>query len=192
MRAPLLVTLAFILAGERIPFDSELRPHFTPKQIATTTPEILAGFVRWASTPAGRRLIARFNAKEYEIVIAENVGEGGAGRAPQPALATLVSANDRAAFKSYAVILNPAFRITKGRNIFPSSQPSTQADMMAAAWAGEMLHVDFYSRGISLPHHQRSDFQDEWRIVARELGYPDMKHQDDDELAIRWMRATMP
>jgi hypothetical protein len=167
---------AFILAGERIPFDAELRPHFTARQIATSTPEILAGFARWAATPTGRRLIARFNAKEYEIVVAENADEAGAGRAPQPALATLVAANDRAAFKTYAVILNPAFRIPKGRNIFPDSQPSTQTDMMAAAWAGEMLHVDFYSRGISLPHHQRSDFQEEWRVVARELGYPDMKH----------------
>jgi hypothetical protein len=41
-----------------------------------------------------------------------------------------------------------------------------------------MLHVDFYSRGISLPHHQRADFQDEWRVVARELGYPEMKHHE--------------
>jgi len=171
---------AFILAGERIPFDSELRPQFTAKQLATATPEILAGFARWAATPSGRRLIARFNAREYEIVIAENADEMGAGRAPQPALATLVSAHDPAAYKIYAVILNPAFRITKGRNIFPSSQPSTQADMMAAAWAGEMLHVDFYSRGISLPHHQRDDFQEEWRVIARELGYPDMKHQDEE------------
>jgi hypothetical protein len=181
MRAPLLVTLAFILAGERIPFDSDLQPHFTAKQIATATPEILAGFVRWAATPAGRRLIARFNAKEYEIVVAENANEAGVGRAPQPALATLAAAHDRAAYKIYAVILNPAFRITKGRNIFPTTQPSTQTDMMAAAWAGEMLHVDFYSRGISLPHHHRPDFQEEWRVVAGELGYPDMKHQDDDE-----------
>ena len=52
---------------------------------------------------------------------------------------------------------------------------------MAAAIAGEMLHVDFYSRGISLPHHQRRDFQAEWRDTARQLGYPDMKHEDDDD-----------
>lgn len=192
MLAPLLFLIAvapraFILAGERIPFDAELRPQFTARQTAAATPEILAGFERWAATPTGRRLVARFNAKEYEIVIAENADEMGAGRAPQPALATLVAAHDPAAYKIYAVILNPEFRITKGRNIFPSSQPSTQADMMAAAWAGEMLHVDFYSRGISLPHHQRDDFQEEWRLVARELGYPDMKHQDDDERVIRYV-----
>lgn len=172
---------AFILSGERVVFDADLRPSFTGKQVRESALETRTGFARWAATENGRRLIARFDAREYEVVIAENEDEAGAGRAPQPALATLVAANDRAALKIYAVILNPAFRIPKGRNIFPSSQPSTQTDMMAAAWAGEMLHIDFYSRGISLPHHQRSDFQEEWHSIARELGYPDMKHQDDDE-----------
>src|SRR5206468_7704240 len=100
------------------------------------------------------------------------------------ALGTLVASGDHRALKSYAVILNPEFRLAQGRNIFPSSQPATQTDMMAAAFAGEMLHVDFYSRGISLPHHQRADFQDEWRAIARELGYPDMQHEDDEEYAV--------
>jgi len=177
---------AFILAGERIEFDAEQRPRFTEKQTREIAPEIRAGFARWAATPSGRRLIARFDIRQYEIVIAENVAESGPGRAPQPALATLVAAtNDPAALKSYAVILNPEFRMTKGRNVLPSSQPSTQTDLMAAAWAGEMLHVDFYSRGISLPHHQRADFQEEWRMVARELGYPDMRH-DDEERDVRY------
>ena len=189
MTALLLLALfmprAFVLGGERIEFDADLRPRFTEKQQREIAPEIRAGFARWAATPSGRRLIARFDIREYEIVVVENAGEAGPGRAPQPALATLVAANDRAALKSYAVILNPEFRLSKGRNVFPSSQPSTQADLMAAAWAGEMLHVDFYSRGISLPHHQRADFQDEWRIVARELGYPDMKH-DDGERVVRY------
>jgi len=176
---------AFILAGERIEFDADLRPRFSEKQVREIAPEIRAGFVRWAATAGGRRLIARFDVKEYEIFVAEDPGEEGPGRAPQPALATLVAASNPAALKSYAVILNPEFRVAKGRNVFPSRQPSTQTDLMAAAWAGEMLHVDFYSRGISLPHHQRSDFQDEWRAIARELGYPDMRH-DDDERAVRF------
>jgi hypothetical protein len=136
---------------------------------------------RWAATPSGRRLVARFNSGEYEIAIVLDGDEEGPGRAPQPALGTLVGFADRRALKRYVIIINPEFRLTKGRNIFPQRQPSTQADMMAAALAGEMLHVDFYSRGISLPHHQRRDFQAEWRAVARELGYPDMKHEDDDD-----------
>ena len=179
---------AFILAGERIIFDANLRPQFTENQIRRTAPEIRSGFARWAATENGRKLVARFNAKEYEIVVAEDPTEEGAGRAPQPALATLVAAGDHAAFKSYAVILNPELRVPKGKVVFPSMQPATQTDMMAAAWAGEMLHVDFYSRGISLPHHQRADFQDEWRAIARQLGYPDMKHEDG-ERAFRYVAA---
>ena len=118
-------------------------------------------------------------------MIAENSDDDGPGRAPQPALATLVAHGDHHAVKKYIIFINPDFRIVKGRNISPRSQPATQIDMMAAAIAGEMLHVDFYSRGISLPHHQRSDFQQEWREIARQLGYPDMKHEDDDGRAIR-------
>ncbi|SRR6266516_4877984 len=181
-----LVTSAFILAGERVVFDGGGHPQFSEKQIRETAAEVRSGFARWAATPNGRRLIARFNGREYAIVIAEDAWEEGAGRAPQPALATLVAANDHAAVKGYVVIINPEFRMTKGRNVFPSSQPATQTDMMAAALAGEMLHVDFYSRGISLPHHGRSDFQREWRAIARELGYPDMKHEDDDERGVRY------
>ena len=53
--------------------------------------------------------------------------------------------------------------------------------MMAAAWAGEMLHIDYYARGISLPHHERTDFQEECRAIARELGFPNLRHSDDEE-----------
>ena len=177
----LVAAAAFVLAGERIVFNDALQPQFTPHQIAAVAPEVRAGFARWAATPSGRRLVMRFNRDEYAIVIAENPGEEGPGRAPQPALATLAGYADHGAVKRYDVILNPEFRIAKGRNIFPTRQPATQTDMMAAAIAGEMLHVDFYSRGISLPHHQRRDFQAEWRQIARELGYPDMMHEDDDD-----------
>ena len=177
-----LVTTAFVLGGEHVVLNGV--PQFTEKQIRATSPEVRSGFARWAATPNGRRLLQRFNAGEYEIDVIEDAGEEGAGRAPQPALATLVASADHQAVKRYAVILNPTLRVPKGKIVFPSSQPATQTDMMAAALAGEMLHVDFYSRGISLPHHQRADFQEEWREIARELGYPDMKH-DDGERPIR-------
>ena len=183
--AALLVASAFVLAGERVPFDGQARPQFTGRQIASVESDVRAGFARWAATPTGRRIIEHLNAKEYEVIVAEDRAEEGAGRAPQPGLATLVAAGDHAAHKTYVVIINPELRVPQGKNVFPSMQPATQADMMAAAWAGEMLHVEFYARGISLPHHARSDFQQEWRNVARELGYPDMRHEDD-ERAIRY------
>jgi hypothetical protein len=182
-----IVAAAFVLAGEHVFVNAGLQPQFTEKQVREVPAELRAGIARWAATPSGRRLMARFKAKEYTIVIAEDVYEEGPGRAPQPALATLVASGDHRARKSYTVIINPAFRLAQGRNIFPTAQPRTQTDMMAAAFAGEMLHVDFYSRGISLPHHGRADFQEEWRAVARELGYPDMKHEDDDERAVRYV-----
>ena len=51
----------------------------------------------------------------------------------------------------------------------------------AAAWAGEMLHIDYYARSISLPHHERPDFQEEWREIARQLGFPNLRHTAEDE-----------
>ena len=71
------------------------------------------------------------------------------------------------------------------------NQPATPADMMAAAWAGEMLHVDFYARGISLPHHSRDDFQTEWEAVAVELGFPALRHNDEDERRYRRRGAVV-
>jgi len=62
-----------------------------------------------------------------------------------------------------------------------AGEPSTITEMMAAAWAGEMLHIAFYARGISLPHHQRADFQQEWHVMATELGFPNLAHDDGDE-----------
>ena len=173
---------AFVMAGESVRFDEKLLPHFTENQMLHTSLETRTGLVRWAETAGGRALIARFNAREYEIDIAEDVSEEGAGRAPQPALGTLVAAGDHGVVKRYVLILNPQSRIPPGRNVFPTAQPVTQTDLMAAAWAGEMLHVDFYSRGISLPHHSRPDFQEAWREVARQLGYPDMKHEDEEPI----------
>lgn len=42
-----------------------------------------------------------------------------------------------------------------------------------------MLHIDFYSQGIVLPHHGRADFQRAWREVARQLGFPGLEHDDE-------------
>src|SRR4029077_19649211 len=62
-------------------------------------------------------------------------------------------------------------------------QPANTADAMSIAWAGEMLHIYFYAHGISLPHHTRADFQEEWRAVAAERGMATVPHDDDDEFA---------
>ena len=58
---------------------------------------------------------------------------------------------------------------------------------MAAAWAAEMLHIDFYARGIALPHHERDDFQERWMAVAGQLGFGRMTHgmEHDDRSSER-------
>ena len=133
-----------------------------------------------AATPHGMRLIDYFDASEYEVIVTEDSGEEGVGRAPQPGIATLVAALDHSQKKTYELVLNPTFfRVPEGMTPL-ANQPATPADMMAAAWAGEMLHIYFYSLGISLPHHQRPDFQREWRGVAAELGLATLTHDDDD------------
>ncbi len=140
------------------------------------------GFARWAATEHGRAIISHLDG---QIVVAEDANEGGAGRAPEPGIATLSSIGTRV----YSVILNPNFALPPGMVPLPN-QPATPADMMAAAWAGEMLHVAFYTRGISLPHHQRDDFQSEWQAVAAELGFPALRHNDDDERG-HWRRGAI-
>jgi hypothetical protein len=171
----------FVLGRECVTFDSELHPQFTPAQLMSSDAATRAGFVRWAATSHGRRIIESLNAAEFEVRITEDAGEDGLGRAPQPGIATLMAASDHAQKKSYELVLNPAFfRIPEGMTPLPN-QPVTPVDMMAAAWAGEMLHIYFYSQGISLPHHQRPDFQREWRGVAAELGMPTLTHDDEDE-----------
>jgi hypothetical protein len=172
---------AFLLAGERLHFDAALQPQFTDNQIRNTAEATRAGLARWAATEHGRKLIEHFNAKEYEVTIIEDTSESGIGRAPQPGLATLIAASDHSRVKSYELILNPTyFKIPDGMEPLPN-QPVTPADMMAVAWAGEMLHIYFYSQGISLPHHARDDFQREWSAIAQELGMPTLKHDDIDD-----------
>jgi hypothetical protein len=179
----IVAAAVFVLCGEKIAFDRDLTPQFTPNQSLNTSAATRDGLVRWAATDHGRALIEHLRG---EIRVTEDWAEGGAGRAPEPGIATLTSMGERV----YTVILNPSFVLPAGMVPMPN-QPATPADMMAAAWAGEMLHVDFYSRGISLPHHQRDDFQEEWSAVAGELGFPTLRHEDDDERQFRRRRAVV-
>jgi len=175
----------FVLAGEPLQFDERLRPSFTTTQLRNSFDATRAGLARWAATEEGRKIIQHLDRKEYRVVISEDPNEGGAGRAPQPGIATLVAAGDHNKVKVYSMILNPTFGLERGVKALPGL-PATPADLMAVAWAGEMLHIEFYARGISLPHHGRADFQEEWRTVAGELGYPSMPHDDgSDEPAVR-------
>ena len=171
----------FIVAGEPVRFDANMHPRFTPHQLTNTSEATRTGLVRWAATEHGRHLIESFDAAEYEVVVTEDADEEGVGRAPQPGIATLVASLDHSQKKSYDLVLNPGFfRVPERMTPLPN-QPVTPADMMAAAWAGEMLHIYFYSQGVSLPHHQRADFQREWRAVAAELGMSALTHDDADE-----------
>ncbi len=176
-----LAVIPILLAGERIRLDAELRPQFTENQIQNSAPATRAGFSKWVATEQGRRLIRYFDSSEFEIRIIEDGDESGLGRAPQPGLATLIAASDHSKRKIYEVILNPAyFKMPADMEPLPN-QPASAADVMAIAWAGEMLHIYFYAQGISLPHHPRNDFQEQWREVARQLGMPTVRHDDHDE-----------
>lgn len=176
-----IVFICFFLAGEQVRFNAALQPQFTDNQVQNSAESTRAGLSRWAATEHGQKLIAFFSKKEYRITITEDSGEDGVGRAPQPGIATLAAASDHSKVKTYDLILNPTcFKMPKGMQPL-RNQPATAADVMAAAWAGEMLHIYFYAQGISLPHHQRLDFQEEWRTIARELGIPTVRHDDEDE-----------
>ncbi len=179
---------ALILAGERVPFDANLVPEFTRGQRANTNDATREGLVRWAETQRGQQLIAYFIENDFEITVVEDGSEPGIGRAPQPGLATLVAAANHTHIRNYEIVLNPRFfKMPEGMVPLPN-QPSTPDDMMSIAWAGEMLHVYFYTLGISLPHHERADFQREWREIAVELGMPTVTHDDADERPSRFPR----
>ena len=170
----------FVLAGESIAFDADLRPRFTEHQLRTTALATRDGFAQWAATREGKAIIRRFHDTEREVHVFESAAETGIGRAPQPGFATLLSAADRTKRKRYDLILNPTLA---GDYAKPSKLdlglPRTPGDVMAVAWAGEMLHVDFYADGIPLPHHRRADFQERWRAVAAALGFPLVDHATD-------------
>src|SRR5437764_11244507 len=129
-----LFASAFFLCGERIRFDGNLAPQFTATQVQESSAATRDGLLRYAATPHGRALIQHFDDSAYEVRVFEDPSEDGAGRAPEPGLATLISTR----FKSFVLILNPNFVIPKGMVVLPN-QPATPADIMAAAWAGEML-----------------------------------------------------
>jgi hypothetical protein len=174
-------TGGIVLAGETVRFDARLEPQFTANQIRGTADATRAGLARWAATPHGRKLITWFINNECLITATEDSSDEGVGKAPQPGLATLIAASDHSHLKFYALSLNPlSFVLPEGMQPLPN-QPATPADLMAAAWAAEMLHIAFYARGVSLPHHSRGDFQDEWRAIAEELGFPGMLHDDGAE-----------
>ena len=178
MRAVFAVVL--LLAGEPVRFDANMHPQFSKTQITNSAASTRDGLTRWSATEEGRAVLEEFD-DDCTINVIEDAMEDGLGRAPQPGIATLIAASNHAAAKSYDVVFNPLFfRVPDGMTPLPH-QPASPADMMAAAWAGEMLHVLYYARGISLPHHQREDFQRDWRRVAGELGMPMLTHGDEDE-----------
>jgi hypothetical protein len=169
---------AFVIAGERVRFSADMTPRFTPNQIRNSAASTRAGLAKWAKTGEGRRIIEFFRASEYEIRVTEDADEKAAGRAPEPGIATLTASRDHSRPKAYDLILNPPFfKMPDGMHALPN-QPANAEDMMAVAWAGEMLHIYFYAQGISLPHHPRTDFQEQWREVADELGMPLVQHDD--------------
>ena len=172
---------AILLAGEEVRFEPA--PRVTLRQLRHTAAATRAGLARWAATEHGRLIINALAAKEYDVMVLEDDADRSAGNAPQPGLATLASAGDHAKVKSYVVVLNPTFfGDAKGMTPFPT-EAGTKAELMSAAWAAEMLHVYFYAQGISLPHHARRDFQETWRAMATELGFPAMRHDDEEEAA---------
>src|SRR5260221_2662727 len=182
-----LPSRAFVLANEPIVFDG-MQPRFSEHQLRDSAPAIRAGLARWAATESGRRIIERINTREFRVTVVERNDEDGLGRAPEPSIGMLVDAADHAKVKSYELILNPEVGTIHGFQPVAGT-PFSPADMMAIAWAAEMLHIEFYSEGISLPHHNRADFQEKWRAVAAELGFPSLRHDDAvDEEAPRRAR----
>jgi hypothetical protein len=177
------VLATFVFAGEAIPFDVSLRPQFTRNQLSRTSSITRAGLAKWAATQQGHRLIDRFRTPEYVITVSEDRDEGSPGRAPQPGMATFLATSDPTKIKYYTLIVNPAvaeeYRMSDTISL-DLGEPRTPDDVMAAAWAGEMLHIDFYANGVPLPHHNRSEFQKRWRQVAFELGFPRMRHDTEE------------
>lgn len=180
-----------VLAGELVPFDPERGIAFTRIQLRYTAESTRAGLVRWAATSHGRRLLASLKQNRQEVFVSEDFDEQGMGRAPQPGLATLLAANDPTQRRAYELILNPAApSVPAGFTALPN-QPATAEDFMAIAWAAEMLHIDFYARGVPLPHHQRADFQQDWLRIAAELGFPALEHGEEDEAGNRSPRRRV-
>jgi hypothetical protein len=178
----LALFFAISLANQRIAFDpKDCTPHF-PNEI--DAPAVRDGLRAFASTPRGCEMIRRLDTREYDVEVFEETLDNSTGEAPPPSIATIIDAADHSKVKSYELILNPSFKRTNEIVVF-TDEPVTPAQMMAAAWAAEMLHIEFYARGISLPHHSRSDFQEEWREIAKQLGFPRLTHGDEADDASR-------
>lgn len=159
-----------------------MHPLFSEVQSRRVSPAIREGLSLWSATRRGVEMIDLLSRDEYEIDVIEDATEPGAGRAPQPALPTLLASFDHSRHKSYTLVLNPTlFRLPEGMTAAPYG-PSSAAELMAVSWAAETLHIYFYTQGISLPHHQRTDFQEEWRTIAAQLGLPGMAHDDADQM----------
>jgi hypothetical protein len=171
----------FVLADEVIRFDADLRPQFSANQLRKTDEATRAGLIRWASTLEGKSIIARFQAEDREVIVIESADEPTIGRAPQPGFLTLLAAGDAKQLKTYRMIVNPTLAAQyRGSKSVDLGWPRTPADAMALAWAGEMLHIEFYASGIPLPHHHRNDFQERWRLVAQALGMPRGAHGTEE------------
>ena len=174
----LVAVAAVMLAGEPVHFDANHQPQYTVNQVQNSAAATRTGLAKWAATPHGRRLIDYFAAHNCEITVIEDPSENAMGRAPEPGLATLVAKR-----KTFVLVLNPTYyKLPKDMAPLPG-QPANAADAMAVAWAGEMLHIYFYARGVSLPHHDRPDFQEQWVAIAGELGMTGVRHDDGDEFA---------
>jgi hypothetical protein len=171
----------FILADEPIRFDADLRPQFSGNQIHGSAESTRAGFVQWAATLEGKSIIRRFRTPGYDVIVLESTDEPTIGRAPQPGFVTLLAAGDPKQLKTYWLIVNPSLAAQYDRpKSIDLGLPRTPTDAMALAWAGEMLHIEFYAAGIPLPHHRRADFQERWRLVAEALGMPRVEHITDE------------
>jgi hypothetical protein len=177
----ILVLCALLLGGEAIQLDEDLLPRFTEQQVSSSPSSVREGFAKWAATSEGRTILVRLSRVNAEITVIEDSTEKGPGRAPQPAIGTILAAADPTKLKRYELILNPALaqQYERGGDAIALGEPTTPAEVMAAAWAAEMLHIDFYARGIPLPHHDRPEFQQRWHRVAEQLGFPLMRHTTD-------------
>ena len=171
----------FVLAGESIAFTSELRPRFSEHQLRASAAATRDGFAKWAATPEGQAAIRRFTRGDCEVHVTESAEEPGVGRAPQPGFMTFLASGDASKVKRYDLILNPVRAAEYGDpQTVNLGLPRTPADVMAVAWAAEMLHIDFYAEGIPLPHHHRADFQERWMRVAGALGFPLVSHDSGE------------
>ena len=170
----------FILAGEAVSFDADLRPLFTARQVSSTAKPTRVGFDRWARTEEGKSIIRRIR-DDRTVIIEEDSEQSALGRAPQPGFTVLLAAQDPKIRKRYTIILNPMIAAQYENELAVDlGRPRSATDAMALAWAAEMLHIDFYAQGIALPHHERADFQERWLSIASELGFRITPHGGEE------------